>query len=288
MLPIVQHGARRYCARDRGEQIVDEPQGDEVQAVRDGASRRRDALRALGAGGLALLTAVRLADAGDAKKKNRHHNRDDNRTQAEKKKGGGKSKPGPTGPTGPTGPAGGGTGAGATGPTGPTGPAGAASQVTGPTGRTGASGPTGATGPAGTSGTQSATDAAANFTDSTTYTNLGAAGPQVTVTVPASGRVLVTVAARIEVGPRRAGFMSFDSSGGSGNVTADDSRALVVHSVADASTAIQASFSSVVTNLSPGNHVFTARYRAITTGCPPGVCFAARFENRNITVIPLP
>jgi hypothetical protein len=35
MLPSVQHGARRYCARDRGEQIVDEPQGDEVQTVRD-------------------------------------------------------------------------------------------------------------------------------------------------------------------------------------------------------------------------------------------------------------
>jgi hypothetical protein len=47
-------------------------------------------------------------------------------------------------------------------------------------------------------------------------------------------------------------------------------------------------FSSIVTNLSPGDHTVTARYQAITTGCPPGECFAAVLANRSITVIPLP
>jgi hypothetical protein len=84
---------------------------------------RRDALRSLGAAGMAALATLGIA-SGEAKK-NRgnggNHHQNDQRARAEKKGGGGKR--GPTGPTGPTGPAGGGTGAGATGPTGPTGPA---------------------------------------------------------------------------------------------------------------------------------------------------------------------
>ncbi len=267
---------------------MDETAADQSASGAPGVSRRRDALGAIGAASLAMVAALGLAEGGEArnKKKNRGGSNNRHRPESEKKKGGGKGKPGPTGPTGPTGPAGGGTGAGSTGPTGPTGPTGAS----GPTGRTGAAGSTGAPGPAGTSGIQSATVAATSFTDSTSYGNLGAAGPQVTVTVPASGRVLVTVSARIEVGAGRAGFMSFDSSNGSGNVPADDSRALVVQTIATAAgtTAIQASFSSVVTNSSPGDHTFTAKYRAITTGCGPGVCFAAVFANRSITVTPLP
>lgn len=86
---------------------------------------RRDALRSLGAAGVALLAAVGLAGGGEAKKHkgNGGNHQHEHRPQAEKK--GGKGKRGPIGPTGPTGPAGGGTGAGATGPTGPTGDTGA-------------------------------------------------------------------------------------------------------------------------------------------------------------------
>jgi hypothetical protein len=132
---------------------VDEIQFDESQRVPGGPAGRRDALRTVGAAGMALLAALGLVQGSPAKKNRRRDGKSNkkNQTQAERK-GGGKGKPGPTGPTGPTGPAGGGTGAGttgATGPTGPTGPAGAASQVTGPTGPKGA---IGTAGPAGLSG----------------------------------------------------------------------------------------------------------------------------------------
>jgi hypothetical protein len=251
-------------------------------------AKRRDALGMLSAAGMALAT-LGLVQESDAKKKNHSggKNRKD-RSQAEKKGGGGKGKAGPTGPTGPTGPAGGGTGAGATGPTGPTGPTGAASQVTGPAGSIGPTGPRGETGPAGTAGSQTATIANASQSNSTSYSNLGAVGPQITVAVPTSGQVLVILSATIEVTSGFAGYMSFDTTGGSGNVTADDQRALKVQSFSGAYVGTQSSFTTVVTGLSPGNHTFTARYRA-SSGCGgPGGCVLPTFANRSITVIPLP
>jgi hypothetical protein len=82
--------------------------------------------------------------------------------------------------------------------------------------------------------------------------------------------------------------MSFDSIGGSGNVAADDSRALIAHSGTGVNFGIQASFTSMVSGLSPGNHDFTACYRS-NSGCPGGGgCALPTFANRSITVIPLP
>lgn len=116
---------------------MDESRIEQSSPVMTGG--RRDALRSLSAAGMAVLAALGLAEAGEAKKNknNGGGNNHKKRAQAEKKRGGGgKSKPGPTGPTGPTGPAGGGTGAGATGPTGPTG-------AQGNVGSTGPEGPAG-------------------------------------------------------------------------------------------------------------------------------------------------
>jgi hypothetical protein len=277
-----------------------------------GVAGRRDALRSLSAAGMALLAALGLAEAGEAKK-NKHNGSGNNhkkRAQAEKK-GGGKGKPGPTGPTGPTGPAGGGTGDGATGPTGPTGPvgqsglagpvgpigapgvtgpaglrgptgaAGAASQVTGPTGPKGATGPAGS---AGASGTQVATVNTWEVTNSQVYGNLNTVGPSVTVAVPASGRVMVTLTARI------AGwggcYMCFDSSGGSGNVAASDNTAFFFRNSNNAGFQheMQGSATFLVTGLSPGNHQFTARYRSEQNQFSS----SASFMGRMILVTPLP
>jgi hypothetical protein len=273
------------------------------QSVREvtGSSGRRNVLRSLGAAGMALLAVIGLGEGGEARNKKKNHgggNDHKDRTQAEKK-GGGKGKPGATGPTGPTGPAGGGTGAGETGPTGPAGstgpsgapgvtgpaglrgpagPAGAASQVTGPTGPKGATGPAGS---AGVSGTQVATVNPWEVTNSSVYGNLNTLGPSVSVAVPASGRVLVTLTARIN--SYSQAYMSFDSSGGSGNAVASDDTALFLRDDVAASGAweLHASATFLVTNLSPGNHQFTARYRA-------GTDASAGFNRRMILVTPLP
>jgi hypothetical protein len=268
---------------------MDETRIDDTAPALAGSAGRRDALRTLGAASMAVLAASSLADAGDAKKKKKKGGGDKkkNVTQAEKNKGGGKSKPGPTGPTGPTGPAGGGTGAGATGPTGPaglsgpTGPAGAASQVTGPTGPKGATGPAGS---AGASGTQVATVNTWEVTNSQVYGNLNTVGPSVTVAVPASGRVMVTLTARI------AGwggcYMCFDSSGGSGNVAASDNTAFFFRNSNNAGFQheMQGSATFLVTGLSPGNHQFTARYRSEQNQFSS----SASFMGRMILVTPLP
>jgi hypothetical protein len=148
--------------------------------------------------------------------------------QSQRRKGGGKpGPPGPRGPTGPTGPAGGGTGS-----QGPTGPTGAASQVPGPQGAIGPTGPGGTPGPTGPAGTNGAAFAtilpAQACTSNGVYADLATPGPSVIVTVPASGRVLVTLTAAISKPSGAFAFMSFESSGGSGDVSADDMRALSV------------------------------------------------------------
>jgi hypothetical protein len=110
-------------------------------------------------------------------------------------------------------------------------------------------------------------------------------GPQVTVTVPASGRVLVTVTAHVQ--PTRAvatAYMSFASTGGSGNVSASDDKALYV-SHGDPSTLrfnVRASATYLVTGLSPGAHTFTAKYRT----SDPNI--SAGFVSPVILVVALP
>lgn len=137
------------------------------------AAGRRDAVRSLGAAGVALLAALGLADAARAgqhhrsgrKHKRRERDRKKPQTsspapasdgsldgtsdenglvQAEKK--GKLGPPGPAGPTGATGPG----GSGSQGPTGPQGATGSQGPA-GPTGETGAAGATGDTGPTGPS-----------------------------------------------------------------------------------------------------------------------------------------
>lgn len=146
---------------------MDETRFDESVKDLVSATDRRDALRSLGAAGMAFMAALGLNGAaakkhngGGSKRgkgrqtKNQRKNRNqadleqapaaspNGAVQAEKED----NKVGPTGPPGPTGATGANSNVpGPTGPTGPAGPTGATSTVTGPTG------PQGATGPASTS-----------------------------------------------------------------------------------------------------------------------------------------
>jgi hypothetical protein len=153
---------------------------------------------------------------------------------------------------------------------------------TGARGPTGVQGPTGArgpTGPTGTAGTVAANVAASESTSSPVYTDLATLGPTVTVVVPASGRVLVTVTTS-ELGNAgsTACFMSFAGSGAN-TITAVDANAVI-----QLGGAIQrASASSVLTGLNPGSTTLTAKYRI--TG---GGAASCSFANRSIFSIPLP
>jgi hypothetical protein len=282
--------------------VMAENRFDDSLKLLTAAAGRRAAVRSLGATGLALLTALGLAET--AAKKQGNGNRSKGGRDRKRKRDRGGQPAGPAAPPdeasdegtgddvaaeflfrrGPTGP---------TGPTGPRGETGAASTLAGPTGATGPGGPAGGVGPTGPAATLAAARDEANFqagTSSLTYTNLDGspAGPAVTVAVPASGRVLVTISANIqnisggEAG--QGGHMSFDSSssGGSGDVAADDSRSLALFVLSgSAAMQIQASYTSLVTGLSPGNHTFTARYRGNGGD-------RAEFSQRQITVVPLP
>jgi hypothetical protein len=75
--------------------------------------------------------------------------------------------------------------------------------------------------------------------------------------------------------------MSFQSTGGTGDVAADDTRALGRQGVSNGNF-IQAGATFFVTGLSPGSHTFTAKYRDTINGS------TATIENRSITVIPMP
>ena len=120
-------------------------------------------------------------------------------------------------------------------------------------------------------------------TTSTSYADLSnSAGPFVSVTVPSSGAVLVTITGGITSNYNgEQGSMGFAISGAS-TVAASDARALRWTGRNDAET-FQASATFYVTGLTPGTTNFTAKYRTETGGTKNST-----FSNRNIIVIPVP
>jgi hypothetical protein len=127
-------------------------------------------------------------------------------------------------------------------------------------------------------------------TTSSTYTNLTTAGPDVPVTVPASGNVLVTLTAYLKTnssGATDAAFMGVSTNGAcpgvatGGNLVASDTKALArEHGSSSDTGAVQASATYLLTGISAGSHTFRACYRA-SAG-------TATFANRNLIVMPLP
>jgi hypothetical protein len=117
--------------------------------------------------------------------------------------------------------------------------------------------------------------AAQESTTSITYTDLATVGPAVTLDVPASGRVLVSVTAGIQTSQGGAlGYMSFAMSGAN---TSAGNDATALNLLGNNFQKASATF--VLSGLTPGTTTFTAKYR-VTGG-------TASFQNRSIWAIPL-
>ena len=119
-------------------------------------------------------------------------------------------------------------------------------------------------------------------TSSTTYTTVltpASPGPAVTLTVPASGRVLVEITAGMsDSNNGQSCFTSFAMSGANTQATAADANAAAL-----GGNAFQrASASSVLTGLNPGSATFTAQYKWSSGSA------TCTFSNRALWAIPLP
>ena len=170
---------------------------------------------------------------------------------------------------------------GVQGPAGVTGATGAAGTTgaTGATGSTGATGATGATGVAGAVG--GAKGGSLSVTVNTSWSTLSNTGPQTTLVVPASGRVLVTIGANLGPAFGNAVFMGFNIVGANTRTCTGATDAVCDPQVlASNSVAMQASATYLVTGLNAGSSTFIATYKETGGG--------GSISNRSIIVIPLP
>lgn len=126
---------------------------------------------------------------------------------------------------------------------------------------------------------------------STSYGDLATVGPQVTVTVKHTGRLLVTISYGIQaLAAATFGGSATIEMSGANNLTADDAanvehfHARHWHSVSAGTYTQQDSpcASKVFEGLLPGETVITMKYRSIVGGAPD-----ADFSRRTLTVIAL-
>jgi hypothetical protein len=122
--------------------------------------------------------------------------------------------------------------------------------------------------------------ATSQTTTSTSYTDLATAGPAVTVTIPSSGKALVTLTGSLTNNANAAqSNMGFAVSGAT-TQAASDTQALVVKSGGNQFILVQGSATFFLSGLTPGSNTFTAKYR-VSAG-------TGTFVNRTIIVVPLP
>jgi len=126
-------------------------------------------------------------------------------------------------------------------------------------------------------GGQSADVVTGQSTTSTSFTNLTTSGPAVTVTVPTSGKVLLSFTARLRNSDVNGGAAVGVNVTGANTIAPEDD---VYNISSTASADNTGSFTKQLTGLTPGSTTFTLQYRRQggTT---------ATFARRNITVIPL-
>lgn len=93
-------------------------------------------------------------------------------------------------------------------------------------------------------------------TTSASFTDLSTAGPAAAYTVPASGKVKVTLSALIEAGAGTSAWMGVDLSGAN-TVAANQNEAMGSPLAAK----VKASSVFILTGLTPGATTFTAKYR---------------------------
>ncbi|HEY6836436.1 MAG TPA: hypothetical protein VI142_08180 [Gaiellaceae bacterium] len=114
---------------------------------------------------------------------------------------------------------------------------------------------------------------------STAYGDLGTVGPSITLPVPSTGRVLITVTAQMVGNASSTScYMSFAASGAN-TISATDANAVILA----AGSVQRSSATSVLSGLTLGSTTFTAKYRV--TGGGAANC---TFSNRSIMGIPLP
>ena len=126
----------------------------------------------------------------------------------------------------------------------------------------------------------SGTVAAAESTASATYTDLTTPGPEVEVTIGASGKALVIVGCR-QVSTTANPVMSYEISGAT-TVAADDADSFANSLAGGGAISLLASGSrlSLAEGLNPGLTTFTAKYRRVGAT-------TITFDQRNITVFAL-
>jgi hypothetical protein len=123
-----------------------------------------------------------------------------------------------------------------------------------------------------------------NTTTSTAYTTL-TGDPAVTATIGASGDAMVTVTGTVSPElantPECVAWMSFAVSGATTQAATDARAVMRAAGTSNSTGAIQASTTTVITNLNPGSNTFTSNYRSSAATC------TASFSSRTISVIPL-
>jgi hypothetical protein len=140
--------------------------------------------------------------------------------------------------------------------------------------------------------TKAATVGDQEGTDSTTYTDLATVGPQVTVTVRSTGRLLVSISFGVQaLGADTFGGSATVAMTGANTITADTAanthhfHARHWHALSGGITLTQQdspAASTVFEGLTPGETVVTMKYRSINGGAPD-----ADFGRRTLVVIAL-
>ena len=111
---------------------------------------------------------------------------------------------------------------------------------------------------------------------STSYGNLATNGPSVTVTTGTSALVIVSVSMAHATAGNRS-FAAYEITGATTKSEGDADAAAYESSVAN--DEMQATWSTLRTDLTAGSNTFKVLYRAAVSG-------TSTFKNRNITVIP--
>lgn len=132
-------------------------------------------------------------------------------------------------------------------------------------------------GDSGAAGGEFATVATSQTTTSTTFADLTTPGPAVTFTVPANGKIKMTLSASLSNSSTGWVLMSAVLSGANSNA-ASDGYALTF--TAGANNQMQASRVMVITGLTPGSTTFTCKYRVTAN--------TGTFALRDILVEPAP
>lgn len=112
----------------------------------------------------------------------------------------------------------------------------------------------------------------------TTYGDLATVGPEVTVTVPASGKIFITFGANMLVGTSGNSSRMTYSMSGANTVAAADGVAL--RAITSATTSGSSYVQGILSGLNPGVTTITMKYRSGPAG-------SATWSDRTLTVIPI-